>query len=600
MGIEMKMRLKVIFMAFGFLSACQVGRAPVSLNMQDRSLTGATNKYEQPYVDYRSDLIEEHVEEMEKKIIVYEHPRPSPTSSQDNDSQSSDQEKESIDAPFEWNKDDTKIVYFKRTYNQNLKKISWTVTTNDPHNGRQEHSFTGTPAPLQYSDEKGLREVAAAISNTGLASSFTCLKSNCLDAFVIIKQDQEHVADIYVGTERRKAKIQVEEEAAQAIGKRFPKLSKLYTPNNEVHMDVTIVQTNPGYVSIQIQYQDLIDVHGELLYDGGVCTPLYFRGTVRHRGEYCMAGNNHRAGLIVNFSTRIEDKEYNADIFMLEADSVLSSDKEETEEKVEEPIVSVDVTVTEEAHDIIRQLTPDFQRDAIQREAKDRWMPGGLAGRSMRNFLNYHHRAVTGDMNGLSSEQQNRVREFRTVMDIVARFSFPRAIIFKTLAESLFNRFASSSKEAVGLWQITPILAEDYNLPLSQRTDVVRSTEVAMNYMKDLFTGKYSQLWRGDIKLAIAAYNLGQGGLEEAIGKAASESRGRGRALSLQDAMRISSGLNSQSEGEEKNTFWGLSGLNLLPSESEQHVVRVVSAMMVGISPEDFGYESMTAFPVSE
>ncbi len=571
--------------------------------MHGRFLTGAVNQYRQPYTTYISHLvIEQYVKNIEERRFVYQDSDiKSPTSSQSDGLPFP--EPEFTGVTFRWNKDLTKIVDFEKKDISDLsgEKSQWTIFTRDPYNGQRRHVFIGTLVSFERLEKEELKEeIPASISDTGLVSTFACLKLNCEDAIVIIKQDDKRVADIFITKEKRRAKVHVYDRDAKAIAKQTPDLAELYTPNNTFDMDVTVVQARPGFSRVRIRYQDIINLEGELLYDGGICTSLYFVSRF-HGGHYCLAGNNQRTGLIINYSTLVSDRRYNADIFMLEQDSMYY---DILENKVEDPS-DIKTRVNRKTNDIIKQLVPDFERESVQEVARSMWLHGGQNSQGMKDFLSYHHAAVTGEVPYLSTNLDLfKVQDFRVVLDIIKKHNFPKVIIFKTLAESEFNRFAVSHKGAVGLWQFMGPTAEDYGLSSEQRTDVVRSTEAAMRYMRDLFTGKYSRPWRGDIKLAIAAYNWGQGNLGKTIEgnkvDIASQERTRGRPLSIQDTMRISAGLSSQFENGERNMFWVLKDLGALPGESVQHVLRVVSAIMVGLSPEDFGYEDVVSFPTTE
>ena len=72
-------------------------------------------------------------------------------------------------------------------------------------------------------------------------------------------------------------------------------------------------------------------------------------------------------------------------------------------------------------------------------------------------------------------------------------------------AESSYNPYAVSPKNAVGLMQLMPATAHRFGLLASHRTDPVRNVRAGIRYLKWLH--RYFGHWT----LAIAAYNAGEG-----------------------------------------------------------------------------------------
>ena len=85
-------------------------------------------------------------------------------------------------------------------------------------------------------------------------------------------------------------------------------------------------------------------------------------------------------------------------------------------------------------------------------------------------------------------------------------YDIPHALLLAVMhAESHFNPHALSPVGAVGLMQIMPPTGARYGVRHGL-ADPVKNIDVGARYLKDLL-----QLFKGDMELAVAAYNSGEG-----------------------------------------------------------------------------------------
>ena len=130
----------------------------------------------------------------------------------------------------------------------------------------------------------------------------------------------------------------------------------------------------------------------------------------------------------------------------------------------------------------------------------------------------------------------------------------PDDLKYVTIAESALRNYAGSSKGAKGVWQFMEGTGMQYHLKVDDDFDERRSffaaTRAALNYLKDLY-GMF-----GSWTLAVAAYNMGESG--------------------LQSEMLI----------QKVDSYYQL----YLPLETQQYVFRILSAKMILSNPSRYGF----------
>ncbi|MDH4223790.1 MAG: LysM peptidoglycan-binding domain-containing protein, partial [candidate division Zixibacteria bacterium] len=101
--------------------------------------------------------------------------------------------------------------------------------------------------------------------------------------------------------------------------------------------------------------------------------------------------------------------------------------------------------------------------------------------------------------------------------EILKEKNMPLDLAYLPLIESGYNPRARSWANAVGMWQFIPSTGRIYGLKSNwwydEKRDFIKSTYAACNYLNKLYNDF------GCWKLALAAYNCGEGGLSRAIKK---------------------------------------------------------------------------------
>ncbi|WP_271008803.1 transglycosylase SLT domain-containing protein [Paucibacter sp. B51] len=103
------------------------------------------------------------------------------------------------------------------------------------------------------------------------------------------------------------------------------------------------------------------------------------------------------------------------------------------------------------------------------------------------------------------------------IIEEVEKRGMPAELALLPFTESAFNPQAMSTAKASGMWQFVPATGRDFSLKQNifrdDRRDVLASTRAALDYL-----GRLHKMF-GDWRLALAAYNWGQGNVQKAIAR---------------------------------------------------------------------------------
>lgn len=136
--------------------------------------------------------------------------------------------------------------------------------------------------------------------------------------------------------------------------------------------------------------------------------------------------------------------------------------------------------------------------------------------------------------------------------------NLPTELVLLPIMESAYNPFAASNRGAAGLWQLERGTASQFGVKqdfwYDGRRDVLASTNAALDYLTYL-----QSFFGGNWLLAIAAYDAGEGSIQEAVRRNARE------------------GLNIN--------FWSLS----LPEETRAYIPRLLALACIIEDPSRYG-----------
>ncbi|MGG7056302.1 transglycosylase SLT domain-containing protein [Nitrosomonas sp. ANs5] len=143
------------------------------------------------------------------------------------------------------------------------------------------------------------------------------------------------------------------------------------------------------------------------------------------------------------------------------------------------------------------------------------------------------------------------------IIEEVERRNMPTEIALLPIVESAYDPDAYSHRHAAGLWQFIPSTAKAFGLEQNwwhdERRDVVAATRAALDYLQQLHN------MFGNWKLALAAYNWGQGSLKKVI----DEEHGGRKSVKFQDLR--------------------------LPSETRHHVAKLIAIRNIVANPGRYG-----------
>ncbi len=143
---------------------------------------------------------------------------------------------------------------------------------------------------------------------------------------------------------------------------------------------------------------------------------------------------------------------------------------------------------------------------------------------------------------------------FPHIENILKQYQLPLDLKYVPLIESALKPHARSSKGATGYWQFIKTTGKNYglriDLTVDERRNLFKSTHAACKYIKDL------KEQFGSYLLAMAAYNMGEYGLQKEI------------------------------KAQQNNDFFSL----YLPLQTQRYIFKLVVAKLIFENQESYGF----------
>lgn len=178
-----------------------------------------------------------------------------------------------------------------------------------------------------------------------------------------------------------------------------------------------------------------------------------------------------------------------------------------------------------------------------------------IENKRVRYFINQFSKSGRND---LEKALARSGRYMPMITQVLHEEGVPEELAHLALIESGFLTHSASPSGAVGIWQFMVGTARRYGLRIDswvdERRDPSKSTRAAVAYLKDLHDSF------GRWYLAIAAYNAGQGAIEQAMQRSGAKD------------------------------FWTLSTKAKLKEETRNFVPKFVAASLIASDPQKYGF----------
>lgn len=250
--------------------------------------------------------------------------------------------------------------------------------------------------------------------------------------------------------------------------------------------------------------------------------------------------------VLTGYLRSIEAERERAREFALSRGEALSplEDQEPVREVLLDPVPDSDPEHTKEVQEATRDVTPDYPVDVNDRVV---------------GYLDLYSKGRLRDWFASSLERSGtwlgRLRE------IFKEEGLPEDLVYLAHVESAFKTSAYSRARARGIFQFISATGRRYGLEINwwvdERADPEKSARASASYLRDL----YEEF--GDWKLALAAYNAGEGRVRRSI-----------------------------KVGKTRD-YWELISRRFFRRETRNYVPAIFAATLIAKDPASFGFENV-------
>ncbi len=405
-----------------------------------------------------------------------------------------------------------------------------------------------------------------------------CLVESCSSVGLSFLENGVEQLTVKHTAERRKIRLQVpqqQEASAQTLLAQWTN-----GLDREVEIKATeIAGSNSQFELVSVPQGQLADfsVKGELLNTDGDCTPLKFESSVDLYADpqVCLMGNSQMGDLV--FRMRGAFKEL-TEFFISTLPRQLGGGRLP---KVLSPGGCLSESY-EQPHSFLGPIESDCSNPVVQNYISEVWFNPRAAKQDLKGFV---------QLNAIRQLQGRNPRstQLSEMLKVLRQNNMPELTALVSLIESSFRATAESPVGARGWWQIMPKTATQALglklVPIDERTLIDKSTAAASTYLKQVLEHPD---YRNNLKIALASYNAGFGGILSRSGLLRRDLKS-GRHPGYEK-------LSFEEITAYSRDFWVLHKYKILPPETQDYVPRIISAMVLAASPGRANYNKAGRF----
>jgi hypothetical protein len=475
--------------------------------------------------------------------------------------------------------------------------------------------------------------VGRLTESTGQRSDLTidalCAESACYHGKFLVKDQQGRTAGIVITKEDRLLRLKTPDNPALApvderVAGDYKQGKPVVVTSTEIfpgrsYYDIKEKTANPSAQGLQLK--------GDLVEPGGDCVQV--DNSQSQYSQTCLIGNDEQGDLLFKLQLKDSTPEQTA---TPPANSSSSKSKPRNSQKPAQkpagssekpntkpsakppkpalylelarderpaengptttttiPVNRVNCRVTSASNNsMIQDIMKDCGNTEIEKYTKI-WATG-VRGKWLKNFLHYNEIRLHGDSSATKAEL-GKAGDLKTMLSVLAQYNFPEiwAVISVHESAGFINQTKPASHGEIGYWQLLPATAAGFGLKVyptvtrakDDRLNVSKATTAAIRYYNGLLT-----MWAGDVKMAMASYNRGEGTMDKAS-----------KNLQVQiNQGHINVGDDLREAAAISKDFWYIYHHHMLNKKEHnwEYVPIILAGMFVAAAPDAYGLQGAT------